>query len=347
MDRAQTITLYRRLFLIVVSIAGLYFLYRVRIILIPFIFAFFIAYLLNPLVQFVEAKRVPKNWAILIVYLTVFILTAVIIVFGVPHIIEELNRLGRAIPKLTEEVQRLVALAEKRYSKFSLPEGIKQVIDERIVRTEEVLLNAARAGTEGLLKMFSYLLGLVIAPIFAFYMLKDLKHIKNSFTLTIPRKYRNDVLAIGRDLNEIISGFLRGHLLISVIVGMLTGIGMYIIGLDFALIVGLIAGVAELVPYLGPLISAIPAVALALLVSRKTALYAAIVILIVQQLENAVISPKILGNSLGLHPLVVIFAIMAGGELYGFLGIIVAVPVAAAMKVILRYIYLKLVDQKV
>ncbi len=346
MDRIRTITLYRRLFLLVVSIAGLYFLYKVRIILVPFIFAFFIAYLLSPLVQFFERKKVPKTWAILLVYMAVFVLSALLIMFGVPHIIEELNRLGRAIPRLTAEVQGIIAHAGNKYSKFALPEGIKQVIDEWVEHIEEVLLNTARAGTASLVHMFSYLLGLVIAPIFAFYMLKDIEHIKNSFTLTVPRRYRSDVLAIGRDINEIISGFLRGHLLICVIIGVLTGVGMYIIGLDFALIIGLIAGVAELVPYLGPFIAAVPAVSLALLISRRTAFYAVLVILIVQQLENAVISPKILGKSMGLHPLAVIFAIMAGGELYGFLGILLAVPVAASIKVILRYLYLKLVDEK-
>ncbi|MHB9095614.1 MAG: AI-2E family transporter, partial [Eubacteriales bacterium] len=252
----------------------------------------------------------------------------------------------RAIPRLTAEVQGIIAHAGNKYSKFALPEGIKQVIDERVEHIEEVLLNTARAGTASLVHVFSYLLGLVIAPIFAFYMLKDIEHIKNSFTLTMPRRYRSDVLAIGRDINEIISGFLRGHLLICVIIGVLTGVGMYIIGLDFALIIGLIAGVAELVPYLGPFIAAVPAVSLALLISRRTAFYAVLVILIVQQLENAVISPKILGKSMGLHPLAVIFAIMAGGELYGFLGILLAVPVAASIKVILRYLYLKLVDEK-
>lgn len=346
MDIVQAKILYRRLFLFVVSIAGLYFLYRVRIVLIPFIFAFFMAYLFNPLVQIIESKKVPRGLAILFVYIVVFGLLTLIIIFGVPHIIEEFNRLGRAIPKLTQEVKGIAAHIEKKYSKFTLPEGIKQVFDERIRHLENVLINTVRAGTTSLIKMISYLLGLVVTPIFAFYMLKDIERIKESFTLTIPRNYRSDVLAIGRDLDEIMSGFFRGHLLISLIVGTLTGLGTYIIGLDFSFIIGIISGVAELVPYLGPFITAVPMVALALLVSRKTAVYAVIVILIVQQLENAVISPKILGKSMGLHPLVVIFALLAGGELYGFLGILLAVPAAAALKVILRYIYLKLVDVK-
>ncbi|PKM46392.1 MAG: AI-2E family transporter [Firmicutes bacterium HGW-Firmicutes-8] len=346
MDIVQAKIIYRRLFLIAVSIAGLYFLYRVRIVLIPFIFAFFMAYLFNPLVQRIESKKVPRRLAILFVYIVVFGLFTMIIVYGVPHIIEEFNRLGRAIPELTQEVKGITSHIEKKYSKFTLPEGIKQVLDERIKHLEDVLINTVRAGASALIRMVSYLLGLVVAPIFAFYMLKDIERIKESFTLTIPRNYRSDVMAIGRDLDEIMNGFFRGHLLISLIVGTLTGLGTYIIGLDFSFIIGIISGVAELVPYLGPFITAVPMVALALLVSKKTAVYAVIVILVVQQLENAVISPKILGKSMGLHPLVVIFALLAGGELYGFLGILLAVPAAAALKVILRYIYLKLVDVK-
>jgi predicted PurR-regulated permease PerM len=345
MDKVMSITLYRRLFLIMVSIAGLYFLYRVRIILIPFIFAFFIAYLLNPIVKFVEKRNFPKCWAILWVYLVVFILAGIVIVFGVPHILGELNKLIHDIPKLAQEVQSIMTNVQTRYSRFALPEGIKEVVSERIIQYQELLLNAVRAGTTSLINVISYCISLVIAPVFAFYMLKDIGQIKDSITLTIPRKYRSDMLAIGRDIDEIISAFLRGHFLVCVIVGILTGVGMYLIGLDFALIIGIIAGVAELVPFLGPIIAAVPALSLALLISRETALYAVLVILIVQQLENAVISPKILGRSMGLHPLVVIFTIMAGGELYGLLGILLAVPVAATLKVVLRYIYLKLVDE--
>lgn len=346
MDKVLNIKFYRRLFLILVSIAGLYFLYRVRIILVPFIFAFLIAYLLNPIVKLVEKRRLPKCWAILWVYLAVFVLSGIIFVFGVPHILGELNRLISEIPKLTLEVQSILANLQTGYSRFALPESIKQVINERIIHFQELLLEAVRAGTESLVQLVSYLFSLIIAPVFAFYMLKDIDQIRNSLTLTIPRRYRSDILAIGRDVDEIISAFLRGHLLVCVIVGILTGVGMYLIGLDFALIIGIIAGVAELVPFLGPIITGIPAISLALLVSRETALYAAVVILVVQQLENAVISPKILGESMGLHPLAVIFAIMAGGELYGLLGVLLAVPGAATLKVVLRYIYLKLVDEK-
>lgn len=346
MERAQAKILYRRLFLLLVSIAGLYFLYRVRSIMVPFIFAFFLAYILNPMVQYVENRKVPRCFAILTVYLIVFSMLTGIVVFGVPHLINELNKLGSAIPVLAEEINNIMTRIENRYSSFAMPEVIKSIISERIQNVESGLIEVVRAGTTTVVKLLSYLICLIVAPVFAFYILKDFGRIRDSFELTIPRNYRSDVMAIARDLDEIISGFIRGHLVIAAIVGTLIGLGMFVIGTDFYLIIGIIAAIAELIPYIGPFITAVPAVALSLLVSHQTAIYAVIVILIVQQLENSVISPKILGHSLGLHPLMIIFALLAGGELMGFIGLLVGVPLAASIKVILRYIYLKLVDEK-
>lgn len=346
MEKLKAKLLYRRLFLFVVTIAGLYFLYRVRIILIPFLFAFIIAYLVNPLVIRAEKRKVPRIWAILLVYLAVFGIAGLVLTYGVPGVIGELNSLSGTIPRLTAEARELLVHMENRYSPTWLPEGVRAVIDERVRLGERFLLESAKSATASSLRLLYYLPGLLIAPVFAFYMLKDRDRILESFTMTIPRKYRNDFLAVGRDLNDIFRGFFRCQIVLSLIVGVLTGLGMYIIGLDFAIILGLISAVTEFIPFLGPLLSAIPAVSLALLVSKKTALYTVLVVVVVQQLENAVLSPRIMGKSLGLHPLVVIFAVGSAGELIGLAGIIMAVPVAASVRVILRYIYLKLVDER-
>ncbi len=345
MDKLQTNAFYRRLFLLGVSIAGLYFLYKVKTILLPFIFAFFLAYLLNPLVEFVEKKKVPRVFAIFVVYTIVFTLFTGIVVFGVPVLLEELNKLIQAIPILSAEIHKIISSFETEYSNFALPQAVKIAVSESIHDMESGLVDIVRSGTDAVFQLFSYIVSFIVAPVFAFYILKDFRRIKNSFEMTIPRKYRSDVMAVVRDVDDIISGFIRGHLTISAVVGTLTGIGMYLIGADFAVIIGFIAAVAELIPYLGPFIAAVPAISLSLLVSKKTALYAVAVIVIVQQLENSVISPKILGHNLGLHPLIIIFALLSGGKLLGFAGLLLGVPLAAVLKVSLRYIYLKLVDE--
>jgi len=331
-------------FLVFLPIVTGYLLYRVRIVLLPFLMAVLLAYILNPAVVWLEGKKIPRMAAIILVYAGISIAAAVVVVFGIPAVMDELNQLGRAIPKLTGAIEHIGDTVESRYSRFALPESIRRVVDEKLAGLEDVLLEWVRRGAGGMIALFSYLFSLLIAPVFAFYILKDLENIKKGLTNFIPKAWRSDILAIIRDVDEIIGKYLRGNINVAIIVGSLTGLGMYLIGVDFAFIIGFVAGLADLIPYFGPVIGAVPAIAFALLDSKVKALYALLVILVVQQLENSVISPKVLGESLGLHPLLVIFVLLAGGQLYGIVGMLVAVPVVAIIRVVLKYIYLKLVD---
>lgn len=321
-----------------------YFLYRVHIVLLPFLLAMLLAYIFNPPVVWLERQKIPRTPAIIIVYAGISLFMAILVIYGIPAVMDELNQLGRAIPELTRAMQNTGDTLESRYSRFALPESIRQVVDEKIADLENALVEIVRRSTGGIITLFSYIFSLLIAPVFAFYILKDLENIKKGLVNFIPRTWRSDTLAIFRDIDEIIGKYLRGNITVAVIVGFLTGLGMYLIGLEFAFIIGFIAGLADLVPYFGPVIGAIPAIALALLESKTMALYALLVILIVQQLENSIISPKVLGDSLGLHPLLIIFVLLAGGQLYGIIGMLLAVPVTAITRVVLKYVYLKLVD---
>lgn len=331
-------------FLIFLPVVLGYILYRVRIVLLPFIMAVLVAYLLNPPVAWLERKKIPRLAAILLVYVSLAIFLSIVLVYGVPAVMDELEQLGQAIPMLIHTLQEFNDKIQLRYSHYALPEGIRQVVDEKLTGLENELLEVARRTAGSIIAMFSYVFSLFIAPVFAFYILKDLENIKKSVTNFIPKAWRSDILAILRDVDEIVGKYIRGNLTVAFIVGMLTGLGMYLIGVDFALIIGFIAGLADLIPYFGPVIGAIPAVALALLKSKSLALYAILVILAVQWLEGSFINPKVLGASLSLHPLLIIFVLLAGGELYGIIGMLTAVPVVAIARVVLRYIYLKLVD---
>lgn len=146
------------------------------------------------------------------------------------------------------------------------------------------------------------------------------------------------------EMDNSLGSFIRGQLLISAIVGVLIAVGLSIIGVDFALIIGLIAGIFNIVPYFGPVIGAIPAVISALLKSPLSAVYVVILFIVVNQVESSIISPNILGEHVGLHPVTVIFCIISGGYLFGILGVILAVPVTSIIKVTLRYIHNKLLQ---
>jgi predicted PurR-regulated permease PerM len=139
-----------------------------------------------------------------------------------------------------------------------------------------------------------------------------------------------------------LGSFIRGYFLVAAIVGGLTAIAMALLGLEFALMLGIFAGLAELIPYFGPVIGAVPAIGLAVLQSKWLAAKVALAFFVIHQLEGNIISPKILGDKVGLHPLMVIFSLMAGGELYGLAGMLLAVPVAAVLRVVVVFVYIKI-----
>lgn len=185
-------------------------------------------------------------------------------------------------------------------------------------------------------------IGLIVlmAPIIAFYLLVDLPHIRRVVESLIPEDRKAEALVVGGRLNRTIGGYFRGQLLVASIVGILSGIGMAAIGLPFWIVVGVIAGVTNMIPMIGPWIGAIPAVVIALTMEDlSTAVWAAVILAVVQQIDNNWISPVIMQRAVKLHPAVVMLALLAGGTLLGFVGLLLAVPLVAVLKVILGHLW--------
>jgi predicted PurR-regulated permease PerM len=176
-----------------------------------------------------------------------------------------------------------------------------------------------------------------MAPILAFYMLKDIERIKKSFWSLIPKSNRKEVKNLFKKIDEVLMGYLKGQLLVSFVVGVLSILGLYILKVRFFLIIGLFAGVMNLIPYLGAIFGAIPAIFIVSFKSLKAILAVLILFTIIQQLEGSLISPRIVGDKVGLHPIVIIFSLLAGGELLGIIGMILAVPIAGIIKVIIEH----------
>jgi predicted PurR-regulated permease PerM len=187
----------------------------------------------------------------------------------------------------------------------------------------------------------------ILSPVIAIYFLADWKILEQGFLRVIPQRWRMEWRRLWQDINHVIRQFVRGNIIVAVIVGVLIGVGVKLVGMEYALLIGLICGVSDLIPYFGPVIGAVPSVLLALIKSPGMALKVILIILIVQQLEGNVISPKLMGESVGLHPLWVVFALLASGEIAGFWGMFLAVPLAAVIRVVLKHIYFRLVSSKV
>ena len=192
--------------------------------------------------------------------------------------------------------------------------------------------------------MAGSLLSLVFAPILAYYFIRDWEKIRDGFLSLFPPRNRSQLVNLGLDIDQVLSGFVQGHLTVCLIVGALTGLAAALLGIKYAIIIGIINGIAELFPYLGPILGAIPSVALALTEGSRPAIYLGLAILLIQQVEANLLSPRIVGTRVGLHPLLVIFVLLSGGELFGIWGILLAVPVVAVLKVLVRHAFYHLVD---
>ena len=272
--------------------------------------------------------------AILAVYALVGAVLAVVVIFILPAFVTELIRLAEALPVYTAGLRHWVRTIHDSYQRVAVPMGLRATIDDIIMRLDASAQAEIRAVGHALLGMARTLLGFFLAPWLAFYLLKDGGSLKAAVVGALPRGVRRDVLSLVQRLDEVLSGFVRGQLLVAASVGVMAGVATWLLGLRYAVVIGALAGVADAIPYFGPVIGALPAILLGLAVSPLRALQVAVAFVIVQQLENAVVGPLLIGKRVQLHPLAVIFTVLAGGALSGVWGMVLAVPAVAMARVL-------------
>jgi len=327
------------LFILIVLI--ILFLYRVRAILSPFIFAALIAYIAFPLVKIFEKRQVPRTMAILLVYLIFGTVIGLIFSFLIPQLAKELDDILKTLPEQTEMLEDGLDLF-KSLQHMTVPKIIKDGFELLVNRIQILLEGLAGRLASFLVAMVSQIISLAVAPFLAFYLLRDMEKIKRRTFLSIPRAYRLTVYSLAKEMNDVLNGFIRGQLVNSTLVGLLIAAGLAIIGIKYALFIGILAGLFNIIPYFGPVIGFIPAFVLALAKSPMSVFWVLVTFVVANQIEANIIAPKFVGERVGLHPLAVIFAILAGGELMGISGMLVAVPVAGIVRILLNYVLRKL-----
>lgn len=326
-----------------VLVSALFLLWKVRAILTPFFLALFLAYLLSPAVGALTKRGFSRGSSIVIVYLLLALLTGCLVFYGLPETFKELNRFAESLPRYATEIQTFLNRLQDGYQRAGLPPGIMKTIDTNLIKGQEWLAAKLQSLITGIISLVTVLPLLVLSPILSVYLLYDWERFKTGLKGIVPNNWRGNAIHLGQEINMVVRKFLRGNLTVALMVGIMTGVGMKLIGMEYALLVGVISGLLDLIPYVGPVIGAVPALALALLKSKSMALWVLAVIFVVQQVESNIIQPKIMGDSIGLHPLVIVFALLAGGDLFGFWGMLLAVPAAGVIRVILKFVYLKLV----
>ena len=313
-----------------------------RGVLLPFVIGFAIAYFLDPAVDKLVAWRLPRLLATILLTLGFFVAIVAVLVLLVPllnaQLVDFASRLPRYANLFLAQATAILEIAEARLS----PEDLKQIQDAfagiagDAVRWVGRLLGSIWSGGVAL----ANLLGLVvITPIVAFYLLLDWDRLVDHVDGWLPRQHAKDIRAQVSEIDRVLAGFARGQAAVCLLLGAFYGIGLTLVGLDFGLIVGIGTGLISFVPYFGMLTGFAVGIGLALAQFPDWMPVALVATVFVagQVIEGNIITPKLVGERVGLHPVWMIFALLAGGALFGFLGILLAVPMAAGVGVVVRF----------
>ncbi len=319
-------------------LAGAVFLYSIRAVFPPFFLALVIAYALHPLVDLLNRQGLGRSWAILVVYALVGLLAGAVVAFVLPAVVGEMGELAETLPRYVARAGDALAGLERRYERLALPAALRQTLDDSVRRLEAAALRAIGGAVQSVIGLFGQAFNLILGPILAFYMLHDLPRFRRQVEVWLPVGSRGEARTYLREMDRVLAGFVRGQMLVSAVVGVLTTVGMGLLGVPFAVVLGLLAAVTNLIPYFGPFLGAIPGLALAGTVSLALVFKAALVYVVIQQLEAAVLVPRIMGRRVGLHPLALVFALLVGGTYLGIGGLILAVPVAGLLRVTLSFL---------
>lgn len=303
----------------------------------PFIVACLIAYLLYPVIRKIHEYHIPKGVAILLIYLLFFGGTAYFIYRIYPAVVEELKDLNEQLPHLLNMYEDLVY---QLYESTSfLPEAVHDKMDQLFIKLERTLENILEKLLGGFTKILDLIVFITVIPVLVFYLLKDFNQIKVFFQKMAPKKYRHKSGEILQAINESLGNYIRGQLLVCSFVSLATLIVFHLLGIKYALLLAIIMGVTNIIPYFGPIIGAIPAVAIALTMSGKMIIFVLIAIFGIQLIESNLLSPYIVGKSINIHPIAIIFVLLLGSEIGGVIGMILAVPALTVLNVVVTHVW--------
>lgn len=311
----------------------------------PFALATVIVFLLRRPVALLELRGVPRPIAVGMCYLGAALVLSIAGVFLVPPLIAQFSEFLRAFPGYYDRAYELWQGLWREYQSIRLPEWIDRYTATgatTLGRYITGLTGAIAAGAVAFGQSFvGFVLNLVLALVIAFYLLKDYNTLREEVLALAGPKRRDEAEIVMTKVSRVLGGYLRGQLIVSAIVGFLIWIGLALIGVPYALAIGVIAGLFNVVPYLGPIVGGAIAAISGAFVSPWLALWAIVVVFAVQQVDSVFISPRVMSEQVDLYPVLVIFSLLVGGVLFGFVGLLLAIPVAAVAKGLFVYYYEK------
>jgi len=328
----------------VLKIVGIFlflaFVYFIRDILMTIFVAIIFAAIIEPLVNRLEEKKIPRGLGVLIIYFGLVIFFVIIFQSLIPPIIQQVELLVDNFPdfwsRVTENFESLKQYSQEKGLSGNIQNGLKEL---------QSSLNQAASGVYFfIISIFTNLVSFVVILVVAFYLVMQKNVLSKVLENISPQKYHGHLIELALKIQDKIGSWARGQLMLALIIGVMSFLGLIFLLPKYALVLALVAGATEIIPYLGPIIGGIPAVFLGFTVppfSLWRGLAILILYVIIQQLENHIITPQVMKKQVGLNPIVIIIAMLVGARVGGIVGIILAVPVATAVGVIFKDFFIK------
>ena len=316
------------------------------LIIVPVLMSGFFYYLLRPLVDLLEKRKLNRSLAILLIYIVIAIML-VIFIWGVwPSLSKQVATLEQNAPNLFQALAKQLEKLEKYpFIADLFPEDrstLKQ-ITEYLNKGFVFLSNYVTS----LFSFFSnFAIILFTFPIFLFYMLKEGGKFGRKIVSFMPKRFREEGNEVMTDIDKALSSFIVGRVLVNLALGVLMYIGFIIIGLPYALLLTVVAVIMNFIPFVGAILSSVPIVIIGLVQSPSVAIWSLVVILAAQQIQDNLVAPYIFGKQLDIHPLTTIILVFAGGDLFGIVGIIVIIPVYMVVKIVVTRIYFRFFKER-
>jgi predicted PurR-regulated permease PerM len=313
-------------------------------ILMPFVVSALLAYLGDPLVDRLERHRLNRTAAVSVVFSMIFLLLLGLLLLLVPRIEAQITQLLQRLPGYLNWLHeallpRIEALLPDDAPRIDL-ELLQNTLTKHWRDAGGMLAQVLESISGSGLALLAWIANLVLIPVLTFYLLRDWDHLMAGLHALLPRRNAPTIAKLASEADAVLGAFLRGQVMVMIALGVIYTTGLWFVGLDLALLIGMLAGIVSFVPYLGLVVGILVAGIAAVLQFQgwEPLPWVILVFVVGQLIEGSVLTPRLVGGQIGLHPVAVIFAVMAGGQLYGFFGILLALPVAAVGMVVVRHL---------
>lgn len=322
---------YSSIIRVVIILLALFFIYLIREIVALLFVSIVLSSAFDPWVDWLQKHKIPRAVSVLMIYVILISILSLIIVMIVPPIAEQIGQLAKNLPLYYERLALGVSEITDSGKQPSLPETLRTLSVSLGETTKSVFSTIT--------DVFGGLISFIAVLVIVFYMIVEEASLKKFVQFLTPVKHQGYVADLINRMQKKMGLWMRGQLTLCLIIGIMTYIGLTILGVKYALLLALIAGILEIIPFVGPIVSAVPAIFIGFSDSLVKVLLIIALYFVIQQFENQIIVPKVMQKAVGLNPIIIIVAILIGAKLGGIVGALLAVPVAAAMGVILSDIF--------